>query len=69
MHRHNRERDENADIMMINLDEERLPVFQESCAFEQRDLTSKGKGKTTVHVNGSDHRSEQLFSVNQLNIH
>ena len=73
MNKPNGERDEDADNMMINLGESGLPVFRGSRAFEQRDLTSKGKGKTTVHVNGSDETIEvslrTVTSVNQLSIY
>ena len=54
MYKPNGERDEDADYVMINLGESGLPVCRGSGAFERRDLTNKGKGKTTVHVNGND---------------
>ena len=48
-------------------------MFRGSSALERRDLKSKGKGKSSIHFNGSDETVEVVFctiiSVNQLSIY
>ena len=47
------------------------PVLRGSSAFERGDLKSEGKGKLSIHFNGSDETVEVILrtfiSVNQLN--
>ena len=58
---------------MINFSESGHPVLRGSSAFERGDLKSKGKGRSTVHSNGSDETIEVILrttiSVNQLGIY
>ena len=69
----NGEWDDVADMMMINLSESGHPVSRVSIAFERRDLKSKGKGKLSIHFNGSDETVEvilrKVISVNQLSVY
>ena len=57
---------------MINFCESGHPVFRGPSASERVDLKSKGKGKLSIHLNGSDETVEVFFrsiiSVNQLSI-
>ena len=56
-----------ADIMMLNFSERGHPVFRGSSAFERGDLKSKGKGRSSLHFNGSIEVILRTFiSVNQL---
>ena len=57
----NGEWDDVADIMMINVSESGHPVFRGSNAFETGDLQSKGKGKLSLHFNGSDEIVEVIL--------
>ena len=49
------------------------PVFRASSACERGDLKSKGKGKLSIHFNGSDETVEVILrtviSVNQLSVY
>ena len=69
----NGEWDDVPDIMMINFSESGHPVFRGSSAFERGDLKSKGKGKLSIHFNGSDETVEVILrtvtSVNQLSVY
>ena len=69
----NEEWDNVAEIMMINLCESGHPVFRGSSALEREDLKSRGKGKSSIHSNGSDETVEvvlrTIISVNQLSIY
>ena len=73
VHKPNGERDDVADIMMINFCDSGHPVFQGSSAFERGDLKSLGKGQLSKHFNRSDETADEILrtviSVNQLNVH
>ena len=58
----NGEWDNVAEIMMINFCESGHPVFRGSSALE---LKSKGKGKSSVHFNGSDETVEVVLRLAQ----
>ena len=59
--------------MMLNFAESGHPVFRATSALERGELRSKGKGKTSIHFNGSDATIElilrTIISVNQLSIY
>ena len=58
---------------MISFCESGHPVFRGSSAVERGDLKSKGKGKSSMHFNGSEETVEVVLrtstSVNQLSIY
>ena len=58
--------------MMLNFAESGHPVFRATSALERGEMKSKGKGKKSIHFNGSDETIEFILrtvtSVNQLNI-
>ena len=58
---------------VVNLSESGHPVFRGSSAFERGDLKSKGKGKLSIQINGSDETVEVILrtviSVNQLSVY
>ena len=59
--------------MMLNFVESGHPTFRATSALERGELKSKGKGKKSIHFNGSEETNELLLrtiiSVNQLSIH
>ena len=69
----NGEWDVVADIMMMNFNESGHPVFRGSSAFERGDLKNQGKGKLSMHFNGSDETVEVILrtvvSVSQLSVY
>ena len=66
----NGERDDVADIMMINFSESGHSVFRGSNAFERGDLKSERKGRSSIQFNGCDETIEVIIrtviSVNHL---
>ena len=72
-HKPDGEWDETAEGMMLNLAESGHPVFRAISALERGELRSKGKGKTSIHFNGSDETVEfilrTVISVNQFSIY
>ena len=64
--------DDVADIMITDISKSGHPVFRGSSASERGDLKSKGKGKLSIHFNGSDETVEvilrALIYVNQLSV-
>ena len=69
----NGEWDEVAQVMMDHFSESGHPVLRGSSAFEREELKSKGKGRSTIHFNGSDETIDVILrtsiSVNQLSIY
>ena len=66
----NGEWDDVADIMILNFSESGHPVFRGCSAFERWYLKSKGKGKLSIHFNGSDETVEvTVISVNELSVY
>ena len=58
--------------MMINFSESGHLVFRGSSAFERGELKGKGKGKFTIHFNGSDETVKVILravSVNQPSVY
>ena len=57
---------------MVNFAESGHPVFRATSALERGELKSKGKGKKTIHFNGSDETIDlilrTIISVNQLSV-
>ena len=51
----------------------RHPIFRPSSDFEREELRSKGQGKKSTHINGSEANIEFLLrtviSANQLSVH
>ena len=58
---------------MLNFGESRHPVFRASSTLERGELKSKGKGKTSIHFNGSEETIEvivrMIISFNQVSIY
>ena len=58
---------------MIHFSESRHPVFRGCSGLERGDLKSEGKGKLSIHFNGSDETVEVILrtvlSVNQLSVY
>ena len=50
-----------AEGMMLKFAESAHPLFRTSSAFERRELRSKGGGKTSIHINGSNVTIELLL--------
>ena len=65
--------DKTGEQMMLNFAESEHPVFRASSAVERWELRSKGGGKKSIHLNGSDENIELLLhtviSANQLCIY
>ena len=61
LHKPYGEWDKTAEGMMLNLAESGHPVFRATSALERRELKSKGKGKTSIHCNGSDDTIELIL--------
>ena len=59
--------------MVVNFSERGHPVFCGSSVFETGDLNCKGKGKLSIHFNGSDETVDVILravvSVNQLRVY
>ena len=59
--------------MMLNFAASGHPVFRANGALARGELKSKGKGKKSIHFNGSDETIELILrtniSVNQLSIY
>ena len=62
-----------AEQMMLILAESSHPIFRATSTLERGELRSKGKGKISIHFNGSEEHIElilrMVISVNQLNIY
>ena len=65
--------DKTAQQMMMNFAKTSHPIFRLSIVFERGKLRSKGKGKKSVHFNGSHENIELLLrtaiSANQLSVY
>ena len=65
--------DKTAERMMLNFAESGHLVFRATSALERGELRSKGKGKKSVHFNGSEETIELILrtviSVTQLSIY
>ena len=65
--------DKVAEDMMINFSDSGHPIFRASSAFERGELRSNGRGKKSIHFNGSEETIElilrTIISVNQLSIY
>ena len=65
--------DKTAGLMMLNFAESVHPIFRATCALERGGLRSKGKGKKSIHFNGSEETIElvlrTIISVNPLSIY
>ena len=72
-HKLDGEWDRTAESMMLNFAESGHPAFRATSALERGELRSKGKGKKSVHFNGSEETVELILrtvtSANQLSIY
>ena len=59
--------------MVMNFSESGHPIFRVSSAFESGELRSKGGGKKSIHIDGSDQNIELLLrtvtSANQFSVY
>ena len=59
--------------MMLNFAESGQPIFRATSALERGELRSKGKGKKSIHFNGSEENIElilrTIISVNHLSVY
>ena len=65
--------DSTAEVMMLNFAASGHPVFRATSASERGELKSKGGGKKSIHLNGSEETVDlvlrTVISVNQLSIY
>ena len=65
--------DKTAEKMMLNFAQSGHRIFRATSALERGELRSKGKGKKSIHFNGSEANIEltlrTVISVNQLSIY
>ena len=73
LHKPGGEWDKSAEGMMFNFAESGHPVFPATSAWERGESRSEGRGKKSIHFNGSDETVElilrNVISVNQLSIY
>ena len=73
-HKRDGERDKNPEgMMMLNFAESGHPVSRATSALEREELRSTGKGKKSIHFNGSEENIELILrtviSVNHLSVY